>query len=101
MIMQRSYSVHRPSNIIVQPDSERESSTIAQTLEQSIPLQKYMGPSARENLSSGVWEQQRHRPACASAQSDQRLYYSLIKHIITRLATTEISNVLASRCRLV
>ena len=34
--------------------------------------------STRENLSSGVCEQQRHRPACASAQSDQRLCYSLI-----------------------
>ena len=30
-----------------------------------------------ENLSSGVCEQHRHRPACASAQSDQRLCYSL------------------------
>ena len=27
----------------------------------------------RENLSSGVCEQHRRRPACASAQSDQRL----------------------------
>ena len=26
--------------------------------------------STRENLSSEVCEQQRHRPACASAQSD-------------------------------
>ena len=32
--------------------------------------------SARENLSSGVCEQHRRRPACASAQSDQRLCYS-------------------------
>ena len=31
-----------------------------------------------ETLSSGVCEQQRRRPACASAQSDQRLCYSLI-----------------------
>ena len=31
--------------------------------------------SSRENLSSGVCEQQRRRPACASAQSDQRLCY--------------------------
>ena len=31
----------------------------------------------RGNLSSGVWEQQRRRPACASAQTDQRLCYSL------------------------
>ena len=33
--------------------------------------------SSRENLSSGVCEQHRRRPACASAQSDQRLCYSL------------------------
>ena len=31
--------------------------------------------STRENLSSGVCEQHRRRPACASAQSDQRLCY--------------------------
>ena len=30
-----------------------------------------------ENLSLGVWEQQRRGPACASAQSDQCLCYSL------------------------
>ena len=35
--------------------------------------------SARENLSSEVCEQQRRRPACASAQTDQSLCYSLIK----------------------
>ena len=29
--------------------------------------------STRENLSSGVCEQQRCRPACASAQTGQRL----------------------------
>ena len=34
--------------------------------------------STRENLSSGVCEQHRHRPACASAQTDQRLCYSLL-----------------------
>ena len=34
--------------------------------------------SSRENLSSVVCEQQRHRPACAYAQSDQRLCCSLI-----------------------
>ena len=31
----------------------------------------------RENLSLGVCEQHRHRPACASAKSDQRLCYLL------------------------
>ena len=34
--------------------------------------------SVRENLSSGVCEQHRCRPACAFAQSDQRLCCSLI-----------------------
>ena len=34
--------------------------------------------STRENLSLGVYEQQRRRPACALAKSDQRLCYSLI-----------------------
>ena len=39
--------------------------------------------STRENLSSGVCEQDRRRPACASAQSDQRLCYSrFVKHHI-------------------
>ena len=33
--------------------------------------------SPRENMSSRVGEQHRRRPACASAQSDQRLCYSL------------------------
>ena len=32
----------------------------------------------RQNLSLGVCEQQKRRPACAPAQSDQRLCYSLI-----------------------
>ena len=37
--------------------------------------------SSRENLSSGVCEQHRHRPACASAHSYQRLCCSLFgKH---------------------
>ena len=50
--------------------------------------------SARETLSSGVCEQQRCRPACASAQSGQCLCYSFItfiESIISRLATSEIS----------
>ena len=36
-----------------------------------------MGHDARKQPVLGVCEQQRRRPACASAQSDQRLYYSL------------------------
>ena len=41
-----------------------------------IPTSNNCAPS-RENQSSEVCEQQRRRPACASAQSDQRLCYSL------------------------
>ena len=46
-------------------------------------LKMHKWVSSRENLSSGGGggggcEQQRHRPACASAQNDQRLCYSLI-----------------------
>ena len=35
--------------------------------------------STRENLSSGACKQHRRRPACTSAQSDQRLCYSLFE----------------------
>ena len=45
--------------------------------------------STRENLSSGVCEQQRRTSACASGQSDQCLYYS--ESIVSKLATSEIS----------
>ena len=38
----------------------------------------YIWASTRENLSLGVCQQQRRRPACQSMQSDQRLCYSLI-----------------------
>ena len=37
----------------------------------------------------GVCEQHRHRPACASAQADQRLCY--LESILCNLATCEIS----------
>ena len=39
----------------------------------------YIQAPTRENLSSEVYEQQRRRPACACAQSDQHLCYSLIR----------------------
>ena len=54
--------------------------------------------SPRENLSSVVCEQQRRRPACAYAQSDQRLCYSLIGkyHILTCYQRN--FNILASLC---
>ena len=37
-----------------------------------------MGLNERKGVF-GVWEQQRCRPACASAQTDQRLCYSLFE----------------------
>ena len=37
--------------------------------------------SSRENLSLGVWEQQRCRPACASAHTDQRLCYIALNRV--------------------
>ena len=47
--------------------------------------------STRETLSSGVCEQHRRRPACASAQSDQRLFFCFLESIICKLAAGEIS----------
>ena len=47
--------------------------------------------SLQENLSSVVCEQQRHRPACAYAQTDQRFYYSLIGKCISLLSSSKIS----------
>ena len=51
--------------------------------------------SKQENLSSGVCEQQRRRPAPASVQSDQPLCYSNLT--ICRLATDKML-FLASLC---
>ena len=47
--------------------------------------------STRENLSLEVCEQHRRRPACASAQTDQRLCYSDLESIISKLATSKMS----------
>ena len=54
--------------------------------------------TSRENLYSGVCEQRRRRPVCASAQSDQHLCYALIRknHILTCYEQNCIS--LASIC---
>ena len=40
---------------------------------------------------SGVCEQQRRTPACASTQTDQRFCYSLFHGLIYKLATGEVS----------
>ena len=48
--------------------------------------------STQENHSSVVCEQQRGRPAFPSAQTDQRLCYSLFgKYHISKLATSKMS----------
>ena len=46
-------------------------------------LQHHMGLNAR-NPDFVAYEQQRRRPACMGAQSDQRLYYSLSESKVTR-----------------
>ena len=54
-------------------DKDPKSTTILQS-DENIDFDIWA--STRENLSSGVCEQQGRRPACAYAQSDQRLCYS-------------------------
>ena len=48
---------------------------ITNSMERHNLIEYYIWALARENLSLGVCEQHRRRPACASAQSDQRLCY--------------------------
>ena len=54
--------------------------------------------STQENLSSEVCEQQRRRPACASAQSDQRLCYSHTGKYHIQTSYQRNFNILASLC---
>ena len=54
--------------------------------------------STRENLSSGVCGQHRRRPACASAQSDQRLRYSRFVKYHTKACYKRNFIFLASLC---
>ena len=54
--------------------------------------------STRENMSSVAWEQQRRRPACASAQTDKRLCYSLIGKYHIKSCCNKKNTVLASLC---
>ena len=54
--------------------------------------------SWRENLSSEVCEQQKRRPASASAQSGQRLRYSLFGKYHIKTCFKGNSNFLASPC---
>ena len=53
--------------------------------------------STRENLSLGDCEKQRRRPACASAQSDQRLFSLFGKYYI-QTCNMRIFNFLPSLC---
>ena len=57
---------------------------------QSVMTLKHMGLDARKPVF-GFSEQKRRRPACASAQTDQSLCYSLFESIISRLATSKVS----------
>ena len=50
-----------------------------------------LGLNARKPVFGGC-EQQRRRPACASAQSDQRHCIRFLESIIPKLATSEISS---------
>ena len=54
-------------------------------------IKSYMSRDARNPVVGGGCEQQRHRPACASTQSDQHLCCSLIGKDISKLHTCEIS----------
>ena len=54
--------------------------------------------STRENLSSGVCEQQRRRPVCAFEQTDQRLCYSLIGKYHIKTCYERNFDFLASLC---
>ena len=54
--------------------------------------------STRVNLSSGVCEQQRRRPACAYAQSDQRLCRSYIGKYHVKTGYMRNFNFIASLC---
>ena len=52
--------------------------------------------STRETLSSGICEQHRRRPACASAQSDQRLFFAFWKVSYVNLLQVKPNNLVLS-----
>ena len=49
------------------------------------------GPRREKTCLRRFAKQHMHRPACTSAQSDQRLCYSLLESIISKFATSAIS----------
>ena len=57
----------------------------------TVLYQSSIWTSKRETLSSWLCEQQRRRPVCTSAQSDQCHCYSLIESIISELTSCKIS----------
>ena len=69
-----------------------------EVVKQMVIDQGLYGPWLEKTCRMGVWEQQRRIPACAFAQSDQQLCYSLIGkyHIFT--CNKRIFNILASLC---
>ena len=71
--------------------------TLIKLIEKEHPYLIYFGLVAK-NLSSGVCEQHRRRPACASAQSDQRLCYSLFRKNHIKACYKRNFNCLASPC---
>ena len=58
----------------------------------------YIWALSRENLSSGVCKQQRGRPACAFAQSDQCLCFLLFEKYHIQTCKKRNFNFLASVC---
>ena len=52
----------------------------------------------RKNLSLGVCEQQRRRPACASVHTDQCFCYSLIEKYYIKTCYKQNFTILASLC---
>ena len=54
--------------------------------------------SARENLSSGVCKQLRHRSACTSVHSDQHLCNSLVVKFYVKTCYKGNFTILASLC---
>ena len=66
-----------PSFLRVDNEDSNQTKMMRTMSESSCDSQSYVNwASTRQNLSSEGCEQQRRRPACASAQSDQRVCFS-------------------------
>ena len=65
----------------------------------AVDIRNTIWASSRDNLFSVVCEQQRHRPTCASAQSDQCLCYSLFGEHSRQACSIQNFIFLASLCR--